>query len=125
MPAVVLGNSIYEPVIRRDATPEKETLVSLKQSSGICGASEKRPLDESAVVEFITETPLDMPVRLRRRDVRTDDAARQPVSQLPRAPTPAVGQAASPACPSPATSAFDSGDNTPGTTSDADTMTLH
>src|SRR6516165_9134691 len=44
-------------------------------------------------------------------DVRTDDAARQPAAPLPHAPTPAAAPADSPACPSPATSAFDSGDN--------------
>jgi hypothetical protein len=35
-------------------------------------------------------TPLDIPARFRRRDVRTDDAARQPAPLLPRAPTPAA-----------------------------------
>ena len=66
-------------------------------------------------------TPLGIPAWFRRRDVRTDDAARQLAALLPHAPTPAAAPNDSPACPSPATNEFDSGDNTPGTTSDADT----
>jgi hypothetical protein len=65
--------------------------------------SEKPPLDESAVVDFVTVTPLDIPVDFRRRDVRTDDAARQPVAQLPHTPTPAVAPTASPAKSPPMT----------------------
>jgi hypothetical protein len=50
-------------------------------------------------------TPLDIPARIRRRDVRTDDAARQPAAPLPHAPTPAAAPTDSPECPSPATDA--------------------
>jgi hypothetical protein len=68
-------------------------------------------------------TPRDIPARFGRRDVRTDDAARQPAAPLPHAPTPAAAPSDTPACPSPATNAFACRDNTPGTTSDADTLT--
>jgi hypothetical protein len=53
-------------------------------------------------------TPLDITPRFRRRDVRTDDAARQPVAPLPHAPTPAAAPTDSLAGPSPATNEFDS-----------------
>jgi hypothetical protein len=59
--------------------------------------SEKRPLDESAVVELVRVTPLDIPARFRRRDVRTDEAARQPAPTLPHGPTPAARPTAPPA----------------------------
>ena len=40
-------------------------------------------------------TPLDITPRFRRRDVRTDDAARQTAAPLPHAPTPAAAPIAS------------------------------
>src|SRR6516164_1334828 len=52
----------------------------------------------------ITVTPLNIPARFRRRDVRSDDAARQPAALLTLAPTPAPAPNGSPACPSAATS---------------------
>ena len=53
-------------------------------------------------------TPPHITPRFRRRNVRTDDAARPPAAPLPHAPTPAAAPTASPACPSPASNAFDS-----------------
>ena len=86
---------------------------------------DKRPLDESSVEELVTVTPLDIPSRFRRPDVRTDDAARQPAAPLPLAQTLAAPPADSLACPSLAINEFACRDNTPGTTSNADATTLH
>jgi hypothetical protein len=79
--------------------------------------SEKWPLDESAVDGFVAATPLEIPARFSRLDVRTDDAARQPVALPPPAPTPATAPTEPLACPSPATDEFACRGNTPGTCS--------
>ena len=50
---------------------------------------------------FVAVTPLEIPARFRRLDVRTDDAARQPAALLPRAPNPAAAPNDPLASPSP------------------------
>ena len=118
------GAESSSDVQQADFPRAKRCCHSSRDSGSIWATSEQRPLDESAAEECVTVTPLDIPPRFRRRDVRTDDAVRQPVAPLPHAPTPAPALTDSPACPSPATNECECRDNTPGTISNADPMTL-
>ena len=102
-------------VISRDPTSPEERLFGTQTGLRNAGARRRNgPLDESGSRGVVTVTPLDIPARFRQRDVRTDDAARQPAPLLPRAPTPAAAPNDSPASPSPATDEFACRDNTLG-----------
>ena len=144
---MVLGNSIYAVGYTTIGFPIQHTwrarflsgavssrdpdcgggnvVVSQNKSRGPAGPRRRNsPLDESGVGGLVTVTPLDMPARLRRPDVSTDDAARQLAAPLPLVRTLAVPPADSPARPSLAIDEFACRDNTPGTISNAVAMTL-
>src|SRR6516165_4138988 len=107
---------------RSESTSMLEILGSLTQNARIGRGPPRR---NGPYMNPHYWTPLNIPARFRRRDVRSDDAARQPAALLTLAPTPATAPSGSPACPSAATDECACRDNTPRIISHADTMTPH
>ena len=147
--SVVLGNSIYE---RSDTGPpgfpirptqparswgERRVAGTRLRRKRCCHsnslwlrdphrpASEKWPLDESAVKQLVTVTELHVAAHFRRRNVRTDDEARPPLGSQRSARLLALAWGETRACPSVSPGACDSDDNSLRIFGGGETSRLH